>query len=221
MTRVVADADVVSYVFKNHPFGSRFDRELTGRVEPKSCRRVTTSPRALRGPHSFGGQASHCLLEEFHKTRPRGSPGRSTWCDTALVPAASLTPIGYVKSSLRERKNAPRQGHDGAPGATIELQPGFAEALEGVSAGDSLWILTWLHQAERSTLQVRPGGNPATPLTGVFATRSPDRPNPIGLHRAKVLRVEPLRLVIEHLEAIDGTPVLDLKPVLPREQSDR
>jgi tRNA-Thr(GGU) m(6)t(6)A37 methyltransferase TsaA len=126
-----------------------------------------------------------------------------------------VSPIGYVRSALRERKGAPRQSWEGAPQAILEILPDYLPALEGVEAGQDIWLLTWLHQAERSTLRVRPRGDPRNPITGVFATRSPDRPNPIGLHRAKVLSVDAGGVLrVEALEAVDGTPILDIKPVL-------
>jgi tRNA-Thr(GGU) m(6)t(6)A37 methyltransferase TsaA len=128
-----------------------------------------------------------------------------------------LVPIGYVRSSLRERSGAPRQSWEGAPAARIEILPEFAEALDGMQAGDAIWILTWLHQTERSTLKVHPRGELANPLTGVFATRSPDRPNPVGLHVSRVVKIAGCVIEVDGLEAIDGTPVVDIKPVLKGE----
>ena len=125
-----------------------------------------------------------------------------------------LRPIGRVRSSLEERRLAPMQGSEGAPDAWIELLPEFLAGASGLVVDDELVVLTWLHQAERGVLQVHPRSDPARPLTGVFGTRSPDRPNPIGLHRVRVLATEGGRLRVGPLEAIDGTPVLDLKPVL-------
>lgn len=125
-----------------------------------------------------------------------------------------LRPIGRVRSSLKERRLAPMQGSEGAPDAWIELLPEFLAGASGLVVDDELVVLTWLHQAERGVLQVHPRSDPARPLTGVFGTRSPDRPNPIGLHRVRVLATEDGRLRVGPLEAIDGTPVLDLKPVL-------
>jgi tRNA-Thr(GGU) m(6)t(6)A37 methyltransferase TsaA len=114
-----------------------------------------------------------------------------------------------------ERKSAPRQAWEGAPEARLEIGPEFFEALEGMEAGQEIWVITWLHQSRRSVLQVHPRGDLRTPLTGVFATRSPDRPNPIGLHRARILSIgDDHSLRVEAIEAIDGTPVLDIKPVL-------
>ena len=110
---------------------------------------------------------------------------------------------------------APRQPWEEAPSAQLEILPIFVEGLDGVESGKEIWILTWLHESERSTLKVRPRGDPQNPITGVFATRSPDRPNPIGLHRAKILGIADSRWIqVDGLEAIDGTPVIDIKPVL-------
>ena len=124
----------------------------------------------------------------------------------------SLNPIGVVRSALLRRKNAPRQGNEGAPDAWIEIEPRVADGLLGIAVGDEVIVLTWLHESRRETLQVHPRG--VGPLTGVFATRSPDRPNPIGLHRVKVLEIDGNKLKVGPIEAIDGTPVVDIKPVL-------
>ena len=125
-----------------------------------------------------------------------------------------MHPIGVVRSPLRMRAVAPRQGTEGAPDARILLEPSYADALQGIRAGDELVVVTWLHEADRSVLQVHPRDDPSRPLTGVFATRSSDRPNPLGLHRVTVRAVEGLELVVGPLEAIDGTPVVDLKSTL-------
>jgi tRNA-Thr(GGU) m(6)t(6)A37 methyltransferase TsaA len=129
--------------------------------------------------------------------------------------ATSLRPIGVVRSSLTARGEAPMQGSEGAPDAWVEIDPAFADALAGIAEGDEVILLTWLHLSRRDVLQVHPRGDRAKPLTGVFATRSPDRPNPIGLHRVRVRAVDGrLRLRVGPLEALDGTPVVDIKPVL-------
>jgi len=125
-----------------------------------------------------------------------------------------LRPIGYVESALLDRDQAPKQGDEGAPPAWIVLSPETADGGSDLKPGDDLLVLTWLHQARRDELQVHPRGDLANPLTGVFSTRSPDRPNPIGLHRVRVQAVDRFRFEVTGLEAIDGTPVLDLKPVL-------
>jgi tRNA-Thr(GGU) m(6)t(6)A37 methyltransferase TsaA len=125
-----------------------------------------------------------------------------------------LHPIGVVRSPLPDRAAAPCQGDEGAPDAWIELTPSVAEGLDGIAVGDDLLVITWLHKAEREVLKVRPRGDESRPLTGVFATRSHDRPNPLGLHRVTALELAPGRLKVGPLEAIDGTPVVDIKPVL-------
>ena len=127
---------------------------------------------------------------------------------------ALLHAIGVVRSPLARRADAPRQGDEGAPDATILVDPAYATALEGIGVGDELVLLTWLHEADRSVLQVHPRDDESRPLAGVFATRSSDRPNPIGLHEVTVLGIDGLELVVGPLEAIDGTPVVDIKPVL-------
>jgi len=126
----------------------------------------------------------------------------------------ALEPIGVVRSSLLDRKNAPRQA-DGAPAAVLEIDEQYLAALEGVRPGMDVIAVTWLDRAVRDVLQVHPGRDPARPLTGVFATRSPDRPNPIGIHRVTVTSIgPPTSLHVAALEAIDGTPILDLKLAL-------
>jgi tRNA-Thr(GGU) m(6)t(6)A37 methyltransferase TsaA len=125
-----------------------------------------------------------------------------------------LVPIGTVRSPLTDRATAPKQGDEGAPDAWLELDPAVREGLDGIRAGDELVVLTWLHRANRDVLRVHPRGDAARPQQGVFNTRSPDRPNPIGVHRVRVLAVDGDRIRVGDLEAIDGTPVVDLKPVL-------
>jgi tRNA-Thr(GGU) m(6)t(6)A37 methyltransferase TsaA len=124
----------------------------------------------------------------------------------------TLRPIGVIRSTLATRAEAPKQGSEGAPDAWLEVEPWAAEALEGVEVGDALVVLTWLDRARREVMKVHPRSDRATPLTGVFATRSPDRPNPIGLHPVTVRAIEGLRLRVGPIEAIDGTPVVDIKP---------
>jgi len=128
-----------------------------------------------------------------------------------------MTPIGVVRSSLRDRRDAPRQAFEGAPEATLEIDSPFAPALHRVTTGTELIVVTWLHEADRSVLQVHPRDDERIPLTGVFATRSSDRPNPIGLHRVTVIGTDPPTSVhVDALEAIDGTPILDLKVAIDK-----
>ena len=138
-------------------------------------------------------------------------------------PLYSIEPIGYVRSELTRLEDAPMQGDEGAPEAWLELTPQAAPGLMGIQAGDALILLTWLHLAERDVLQVHPRGDLNRPLTGVFATRSPDRPNPVGLHRVSVLEVREVeqKLRVAPLEAVDATPIVDIKPVLAADPSDR
>jgi len=126
----------------------------------------------------------------------------------------SVRPIGHVRSSLHSREDAPRQGSEGAPDAWLELDLDVRTGLEGIAVGDEVIVLTWFHQSRRDVLKLHPRGDPSLPITGVFATRSPDRPNPIGLHRVRVLEVAESRIKVGPLEAIDGTPIVDIKPVL-------
>lgn len=123
-----------------------------------------------------------------------------------------MQPIGVVRSTLREPADAPNQAFEGAPGAVLELDPAYTDALHRIGPGDELIVLTWLHRADREVLQTHPTGDSNIPLTGVFGTRSPDRPNPIGVHRVAVTALEDsTRLRVDALEAIDGTPIIDLK----------
>lgn len=126
----------------------------------------------------------------------------------------TLIPLGYVRSELKDRKTAPRQGYEGAPAAWLDIEPQFRDSLLRLVPGDEVILLTWFHQADRSVQQVHPRSDPQRQLHGVFATRSPDRPNPIGLHRVTILAIEENRLQVEPLEAIDGTPIVDIKIVL-------
>lgn len=130
--------------------------------------------------------------------------------------AASLVlqPIGRVESTLLDPGDAPRQGDEGAPDAWLAIDPAVSEGLRGLEAGADVLVLTWLDRASRDVLSVHPRGDTDRPLSGVFNTRSPDRPNPIGLHRVRILAVDGTRIQVSGLEAIDQTPVLDLKPVL-------
>jgi len=125
-----------------------------------------------------------------------------------------LKPIGVIRSVLKERSKAPKQGSEGAPDAWIEVHPSVTQAMDGLAVGDEIVILTWFHRAHRDVLKVHPRSDPKRRLTGVFATRSPDRPNPVGLHEVTVRKVAKNRLRVGPIEAIDGTPVIDIKPIL-------
>jgi tRNA-Thr(GGU) m(6)t(6)A37 methyltransferase TsaA len=125
-----------------------------------------------------------------------------------------LRAIGRVESPLTDAAAAPKQGSEGAPDAWLVFERDILTGLEGLRAGDRLIVLTWLDRADRSVLKVHPRDDPANPLRGVFGTRSADRPNPVGLHEVEVISIERERMHVRALEALDGTPVLDLKPVL-------
>ena len=125
-----------------------------------------------------------------------------------------VTPVGRVASELTDPATAPRQGDEGSPPAWLIFSPAYAEALQDIHPGDVLLLLTWLDRADRNVLRVHPRSDPARPLTGVFSTRSPDRPNPVGLHVVRIRDRDGLRVQVGPLEALDGTPIVDLKPVL-------
>lgn len=125
-----------------------------------------------------------------------------------------VRPVGWVESALTDIEAAPRQGDEGAPEATLRFASQVAEAVRDLRVGDDVVVLTWLHLADRGVLAVHPRGDTDRPLTGVFSTRSPHRPNPIGLHHVTILATDGLRVRVSGLEAVDGTPVLDVKPVL-------
>jgi len=133
-------------------------------------------------------------------------------------PEYLIKSIGIIHSDLAGRDGAPKQGYAGAPDAWVEVYPAVAEGLEGITAGAEIILITWLHRAVRDRLRVHPRGDPTRPLTGVLATRSPDRPNPLGLHRVTVLEIAGNKLRVGPLEAIEGTPLIDIKPVLPQAQ---
>src|SRR3984893_6804166 len=129
---------------------------------------------------------------------------------------ARLRTIGTIRSAIKSRADAPKQGSEGAPDAWLELSPSVALGLDGLTSGDEIIVVTWLHKARRDTLKVHPRSDRTRPLTGVFATRSPDRPNPLGLHVVTVRRIIENRLLIGPIEAIDGTPVVDIKPMIKK-----
>jgi tRNA-Thr(GGU) m(6)t(6)A37 methyltransferase TsaA len=122
--------------------------------------------------------------------------------------------IGHVESPLNERDAAPKQGFEGAPDAWLVFATEVSAALSDLAVGDEIWVLSWLHRGQRDVLAVHPRDDLRNPLTGVFSTRSQDRPNPIGLHRVRIGAVEGLRILVHDLEALHGTPILDIKPVL-------
>jgi tRNA-Thr(GGU) m(6)t(6)A37 methyltransferase TsaA len=125
-----------------------------------------------------------------------------------------VTPVGWVHSPLVDLAHAPRQGDEGAPQAWLIFEPHVAEAIRDLRVGDHIIVLSWLDRAKRDVLSTHPRDDLDRPLVGVFSTRSPDRPNPIGLHRVQILVTDGLRILVSHLEALDGTPILDVKPVL-------
>jgi len=143
-------------------------------------------------------------------TNRRSSGGK------AKVPSqrALLRPVGVIRSTLKTRSSAPKQGSEGAPDAWLEILPFALPAIDGIQPGDQLIVMTWFHHSRRDVLKVHPRSDPNRALTGVFATRSPDRPNPIGLHPVTVRRIVGNRLRLGPIEAIDGTPVIDIKPDL-------
>ena len=125
-----------------------------------------------------------------------------------------VVPVGWVESPLTEMAQAPMQPDEGAPPAWLVFEPGVADAMRDLLPGTEILVLTWLDRADRGVLETIPRGDPRNPMTGVFSTRSPDRPNPIGLHRVRVVSVDGLRVQVDHLEVLDGTPVIDVKAVL-------
>lgn len=132
--------------------------------------------------------------------------------------SVELVAIGTVESTLTGPEQAPKQGNEGAPDAWISFNDAVAPGLDGVEIGDELFVLTWLHRSRRDVLRTRPRGDRANPERGVFSTRSPQRPNPIGLHRIRVLEIDGPRLRVRNLEALDGTPVIDVKPVIQADE---
>lgn len=133
----------------------------------------------------------------------------------------TIFPLGFLQSSLKSREEAPRQGDEGAPDAWLEVNETMTSGLDGIEVGHEIILITWLHQSHRDILKVHPRNDMTLPFTGVFATRSPDRPNPLGLHRVRVLAIDGRSIKVGPIEAIDGTPVVDIKPVLsPSDEKD-
>ncbi|HEV2873471.1 MAG TPA: tRNA (N6-threonylcarbamoyladenosine(37)-N6)-methyltransferase TrmO [Actinomycetota bacterium] len=132
----------------------------------------------------------------------------------SAVAAYEIRPVGHVESPLVDRASAPKQGFEGAPQAWLVFHPDVTEGIRDLAVGAEIFVLTWLHQARRDVLAVHPRDDPRNPETGVFSTRSQDRPNPIGLHRVTIAAVDGPRVLVRDLEAFDGTPILDVKPVL-------
>lgn len=143
--------------------------------------------------------------------------GRVTQTVIRYVTTFQLRAIGRVESPLTNLESAPRQPDEGAPAAWLVFEPEVREALASLRQGDAIVVLTWLDRAQRDVLSVHPRGDEARPMEGVFSTRSPHRPNPIGLHRVQVTAVDGLRVQVDRLEAVDGTPIVDVKPVLEEE----
>jgi tRNA-Thr(GGU) m(6)t(6)A37 methyltransferase TsaA len=131
-----------------------------------------------------------------------------------MTTSYEIRPIGYVESPLVDRESAPKQGSEGAPDAWLVFDPNVAEGIRDLAVGADVFVLTWLHRARRDVLAVRPRDDPRNPETGVFSTRSQDRPNPIGLHRVRIAAIDGPRVLVRDLEAFDGTPIVDVKPVL-------
>jgi len=131
-------------------------------------------------------------------------------------PPYELQPIGWVESPLTDREAAPKQGDEGSPAAWLVFEQVVGEGLRDLQPGTAIIVLTWLDRARRDVLRVHPRDDPANPEQGVFSTRSADRPNPIGLHRVEIVSIEGTRVRVRNLEALDGTPIVDLKPVLDR-----
>ena len=132
-----------------------------------------------------------------------------------------VTPIGTVESPLSDPASAPNQGDEGAPDAWLVFEPGVLDALDGIHVGDEVIVLTWLDRARRDVLRVHPRGDTSRAEQGVFSTRSPHRPNPIGLHRVEIVSIDGARVRVRNLEAVDGTPIVDVKSVLSSDVSER
>ena len=159
--------------------------------------------------------ADECLAVSLHKQASNDKRSLEHHGGSAMPEGDYLLdPLGFLHSPLKEPGEAPNQGREGAPDAWLEVNATVAEGLEGIAVGDEIIVITWLHKAQRDILKTHPRGDETMPLAGVFATRSPDRPNPLGLHRVTVLEIAGKRVKVGPIEAIDGTPVVDIKPVL-------
>jgi tRNA-Thr(GGU) m(6)t(6)A37 methyltransferase TsaA len=143
-----------------------------------------------------------------------GTPSKNQGAVVMTTPY-EIRPLGYVESSLVDRETAPKQGFEGAPEAWLVFDPDVAGGIRDLAVGDDVFVLTWLHHAQRDVLAVHPRDDPRNPEKGVFSTRSQDRPNPIGLHRVHIAAIDGPRVLVRDLEAFDGTPIVDVKPVLP------
>ena len=136
-----------------------------------------------------------------------------------MADAYAIRPIGRVSSPLADQETAPKQGFEGAPDAWLVFDADVADGIRDLAVGAEVFVLTWLHQARREVLAVHPRDDPRNPMTGVFSTRSQDRPNPIGLHRVRIAAVDGLRVLVHDLEAFNGTPIVDVKPVIAGEKA--
>ena len=174
-------------------------------------------PQRVQAWREAGELAGRDLMRDGHWLIPdpaAPAPGPAAAPSLPNDPFPQLAPVGWVESGLAATGDAPKQADEGAPPARIMFRPEVRDAVSGLRAGDQVVVLTWLHQGDRDVLVTRPRGDPGRPERGVFATRSPDRPNPIGLHTVTITGVGPGTISVDRLEAIDGTPVLDVKPVL-------
>jgi tRNA-Thr(GGU) m(6)t(6)A37 methyltransferase TsaA len=186
-------------------------RQLTG------YRYFRIRPQRVQAWREASELAGRDLMRDGHWLVPdTGAPAAGPAPSPPIPndPFPQLNPVGWVESQLAATGDAPKQADEGAPPARIAFRPGIRDAISGLRAGDEVIVLTWLHQGDRDVLAVHPRGDPSRPRQGVFATRSPDRPNPIGLHTVTITEVGPDAISVHSIEAIDGTPVLDVKPVL-------
>jgi tRNA-Thr(GGU) m(6)t(6)A37 methyltransferase TsaA len=191
--------------------GQARSRGAAARATKKRGARAGGAPRK-RGTRAGGAQTKRGTRAGGAQTK-RATPASGA-ASRAEAAEALLRPVGVLSSTIKTRAEAPKQGEEGAPDAWLEVYGWAAEALEGLAVGDEILILTWFHRAHRDRMKVHPRSDPKNPLTGVFATRSPDRPNPLGLHPVTVRAIEGRRLRVGPIEAIDGTPVVDIKPVM-------